>query len=186
MKTRYNRHTSSIRLKHKSLATSLIITVLNLPTQEKIPIVKSEIRINKLAAAVHQELPRRTAVNGRRKQNCRCNVFTRKKCKYILNVYIIQSLTTFTSYIINGISNAHNHKNVQCSMWYINYYNLKALIYISELAVDNVEVQHCLHNIHHKKGNETRTLINLGPVINILCTDMEMYVKITHINKKKA
>ena len=69
-------------------------------------------------------------------------------------------------------------------MWYINYYNLKALIYISELAVDNVEVQNCLHNIHHKNENETRTLINLGPIISILCTDMEMYEKITHINKK--
>ena len=28
--------------------------------------------------------------------------------------------------IINGISNAHNHRNVPCSMRYINYYNLKA------------------------------------------------------------
>ena len=29
--------------------------------------------------------------------------------------------------IINGISNAHNHRNVPCSMRYINYYNLKSL-----------------------------------------------------------
>ena len=28
--------------------------------------------------------------------------------------------------IINGISNAHNHRNVPCSMRYINYYNFKA------------------------------------------------------------
>ena len=28
--------------------------------------------------------------------------------------------------IRNGISNAHNHRNVPCSMRYINYYNLKA------------------------------------------------------------
>ena len=37
-------------------------TLLNLPTQEKVPIIKSETRTNKLAAAVHQDLPRRTAV----------------------------------------------------------------------------------------------------------------------------
>ena len=29
--------------------------------------------------------------------------------------------------IINGISNAHNHRNVPCSMRYIHYYNLKSL-----------------------------------------------------------
>ena len=29
--------------------------------------------------------------------------------------------------IINGISNAQNHRNVPCSMRYINYYNLKSL-----------------------------------------------------------
>ena len=28
--------------------------------------------------------------------------------------------------ILNGISNAHYHRNVPCSMRYINYYNLKA------------------------------------------------------------
>ena len=37
-------------------------TLLNLPTQEGIPIIKSETRTNKLAATVHQDLPRRAAV----------------------------------------------------------------------------------------------------------------------------
>ena len=38
------------------------ITLLNLPTQEKIPIIKSDTGTNKLAAALHQDLPRRPVV----------------------------------------------------------------------------------------------------------------------------
>ena len=57
-------------------------------------------------------------------------------------------------------------------MRYINYYTLKALIYILKLIMDNVKV-HIFFSVFSIKIKKRQGLSKFEPIINTLCTNMK-------------